>query len=299
MKNTQKDDREAFDTVIDQKDRILSRLNMTNSNRAEATRKLLVGAFAHQRANICGAPMSSYLTRNSERFIFSHETYWIPLRDLKSLLEGRVVSSSITFHERIPFFQCVALHFLTRPVLLEHCCSFDFFSKYEVTRLTKKNEEELMEFCNTSEFQHPSYRSNCNGFLQGVRQRKIPVLAKVFQYDFCDTAEFGSDILTCESISPKMEIYSELVLLMFHPFRTKEDLILNGSFTQKLRSVIASFKPEHLQFLQNVQDAKSNSFRNARLEDDLQRHTTTPKAADFEESHDALEIDTQEEDAGR
>jgi hypothetical protein len=37
-------------------------------------------------------------------------------------------------------------------------------------------------------------------------------------------------------------------------------------------------------------------FWNARLEDDLQRHTTTPKAADFEESHDALEIDAQEED---
>jgi hypothetical protein len=45
-----------------------------------------------------------------------------------------------------------------------------------------------------------------------------------------------------------------------------------------------------------VQDAKSNSFRNARLEDDLQRHTTSPKAADFEESHDSLEVEAEEED---
>jgi hypothetical protein len=295
MKDTQADDREEFDRITMQKDRIIRRVSETNTDRSEATRRLLLGAFAHQRSNICGGPMSSFLTRNKERFIFSHETAWLPLRDIKALLGGNAASSSIVYSNPAPFFQCAALHFLNRPEELDACCAFDFYSRYEVVRITSKNADDLLSFHKTEHFQHPSFRKD--RFMQGVRERSRPHLVKIFQYDFPDTAEFGGSILTGD-VTEAMEKYSELVLLLFVPYRKYEDLTQRGSFTLKLRQCIGLLQQRHRDFLQNVQDSKSNSFRNTRLEDDLQRVTTSVHSSDYEEAYDALEEDGDDEETG-
>ena len=86
MKNTQEDDTKACTEVLDVIQRVLSKPKIDNTERQEATRRLLAASFAHQKTNVISAPMASCITRNERRFIFSHRTDWCPLRDLRTLM---------------------------------------------------------------------------------------------------------------------------------------------------------------------------------------------------------------------
>ena len=106
----------------------------------------------------------------------------------------------------------------------------------------------------------------------------------MFQYDFPDTAEFGGSVLDVNhDITECMETYCKQVLLLFYPLRQLADITLNGSYTLCLREAIGNgiIGEEAQSFLQNVQDARSNSFRVTMVEDDLQRVTVPfkPSAA--------------------
>ena len=98
----------------------------------------------------------------------------------------------------------------------------------------------------------------------------------MYQYDFPDTAEFQGSLLNPDDvITIPMETYSELVLLLFYPYRQLTDLTIDGSFTLRLREAVAdgTIGEDEQAFLQNLQDAKSNSFRVSGIEDDLQQNT--------------------------
>jgi len=94
------------------------------------------------------------------------------LKDIESLLEGGEANVIISNNNRVPFFQCAALHYICRPMELEHISAFDFYSQYEVVRATSKNNGDLMEFTNAYLFQHPSYNEKRQMFLQGVKKEK-------------------------------------------------------------------------------------------------------------------------------
>ena len=243
--------------------------------------------------------MSSYLTRNKERFIFSHEMIWVPLRDLIALLGGqKTTSNSIRFNGRVPYFVNAALHYLARPDELEQVTVFDFYSKYDVVRVTSRNREAVFQFSKTASFTHPSYKPSTGRFLQGVLERNgRKRLPQVFQYDFPDPAEFCGHLLHSRTTNEPMEKFAQLALILFMPFRTISDLQCSHSFVKQLRNVISTFKESHLEFLQNIVDAKSNNFRSARLEDELQRETDPLKATDFdaEEYADIVGLHENEE----
>jgi len=98
----------------------------------------------------------------------------------------------------------------------------------------------------------------------------------VFQYEFPDTAEFGGFLLDDNfQVNSIMEEYSKLVLMLFVPFREKSDIMKDSSFTLRLREAFKAgeITLEAQQFLQNLQDTRSNSFRVSKIEDDLQRRT--------------------------
>ena len=133
-----------------------------------------------------------------------------------------------------------------------------------------------MEFRNDI-YTHPSYRRDTNTFLQIVRKRDNPLLVKVLQYDFPDTASFGGCILDPSvPITEPMEIYAELIMLLFHPFRTRNDILKDESHVTAMREAVSNktIGESSFTFLQNLQDAKSNCFGTTLTEDDLQRHTS-------------------------
>ena len=76
-------------------------------------------------------------------------------------------------------------------------------------------------------------------FLQGIKKRTKQKPMRICQYDFPDTKWFGSNVLDDKAtINAGMEIYCRNVLLLLFPFRSKDDLIIEGSYTKRLHSVI-------------------------------------------------------------
>jgi len=106
-------DTQEYQRVAEATQKVLSKLRSHQSDRSEAVKRLLSASFAHQKVNIVGGAMASYLIRNNSRFMFSHKTVWCPLRDINALLQGEQVGgASIVQHGGTPFFQCAALHYL-------------------------------------------------------------------------------------------------------------------------------------------------------------------------------------------
>ena len=279
MKNTQKEDAKEYELVRTASEKILSKVKDNDTCEGVAFRRLLATTFAHQSNNIVGAAMASYLTRNKSRFYFSHQFAWCPLRDITNLLNGENVNAAIAINENSAYFRCEALHYLCRPPQLEHISVFQFYSQYEVCKQTAKNKGKLLQFQNNPYFKHPSFDEKKKEFLQGVKPSKKHRLAKIYQYDFPDTAMFDGNILEYVTpINEYTEVYSNKVLLLFLPFREKNNLLLDNSYTKKFRQVVAEnkFDDTIFRFLQNLQDTKSNNLRSSLTDDDLQRHTLLP-----------------------
>ena len=78
------------------------------------------------------------------------------------------------------------------------------------------------------------------------------------------------------TINASMEIYCRNVLLLLFPFRSKNDLIIEGSYTKRLHSVIYSHELEKTKFeyfLNNVQNCKANCLRVPAQKDELEENT--------------------------
>ena len=256
LKDTQEEDTAPYKNVLIATKKIIEKLHDTDSAKQKALRNLLAASFAHNKTNIIGTTMASYLTRNNSRFIFSHKTVWIPLRDMASILKGDTINSSIKFNYKTPFFECIALDYICRPNSLEKICAFDFLEQYEVVRTTPKNKDDLKYFNNTY-FQHPSYQPRKKSFSQGVQRRNIKRLAKIYQYDFPDTANFNGNILNLSTrISDDTEKYSQNVLLLFLPFRKQTDLKFLDSYIQKLHLIYITLIHEN----KKVQPNKFNIY---------------------------------------
>jgi hypothetical protein len=299
LKGTQKSDREEYEQVKTACQTILSKMKKYDNDASEAVRRLLATSFAHQSNNIIGAALASFLTRNDSRFIFSHSFIWCPLRDIKSLLKGEKVSAMVTFQNKMSYFQCSALHYLCRPTELGNLSAYEFYRKYEVIKVTSTNMNTLLMFSNTEHFVHPSFLSRQKCFRQGVRLRKKESLVKIHQYDFPDSANFNGSILDSNcNINEDMEMYCEQVLLLFYPFRRKEDLCLENSYTKKLRDAISSGQITELAFtiLQNIQDTKSNSFRMTITKDELQRETEALESEEMINHSDEIQSDMDTND---
>ena len=220
--------------------------------------------------------MASYLIRNKSRFIFSHETVWCPLKQFISIINGNDTNAVIRCNGKVPFFDCAALHYLCRPIQLESINVFEFYGNYEIVNKTRKNESELLDLIN-DKFQHPSFNRTKMKFLQGVKKRLKSKLVRICQYDFPDTKCFGGNVLDDTArINAGMEIYCRNVLLLLFPFRSKNNLIIEGSYTKKLRSVIHNHeleKPKVEYFLNNVQNCKANCLCVPAQKDELEENT--------------------------
>ena len=79
-----------------------------------------------------------------------------------------------------------------------------------------------------------------------LRKARSTKIVRLCQYDFPDTKYFGGNVLDDKAtINASMEIYCRNVLLLLFPFRSKDDLIIEGSYTKRLCSVIYNHELEH------------------------------------------------------
>ena len=287
MKQTQKEDQAEFKSVCNDMRKMLEAGRRHESDRSEVMRMVIRSSYKHNSDNVVGAPMASYLTRtrHKSRFYHSHDTVWLPLSDMAKTICGKEPSARISYYNRMRIVELTCRHYLCRPVETEDCSFFDFTRKYKVAFMPKKKqseeEQEIIAFTNTPHFKHPSYCESEKRMRQGIKERKEPEkpLIKVFQGMFPDSAQFKGNLFdTSTPITSTTDSYCFLVLMMFVPFRSIEDLTEKNSisYTAKLRKVYDRgdiLEKRHFAFLQNVQDTKHNYLRYGRPKDELESRT--------------------------
>ncbi len=148
---------------------------------------------------------------------------------------------------------------------------------------------------------HPGYH-----FSQLV-QLKLPVIPKISlpRGKLPDIALLKmNDSEVDEAVSERREYYAKMALLMFYPFRTAEDLMINDSYWEKFRHElqlhlqhrkensinnypkiklpIAKFWPKGFEILQNMQDRLTLEKHLKRAKDPilLQTKCTEPESSD-------------------
>ena len=293
LKKTQKEDTEPYQKVKNCIEKILSEIKHENNDNSEALRRILAASFKHQSDNSIRPSLAAYLTRNKTRFIFSHDFTWCPLQDLKTLICGEEVSVGVTFYNKQPCIKCNALHYLCRPLSLEHLSPFDFYSQYEIVNASKKAIQQGGELLITTPyFRHPSYNYTTDTCKQVAVKREQKVLVKIYQKLFTDSANYNCNILADDTEhNDEVELYSQMVVLLFLPYRCEDDLKIENSYNKCLRHAYLSgiLTESNCQFLQNIQDCKSNQFRFTIKNDDLDR-ATEPFHAPV---HDIFEVDEE------
>jgi hypothetical protein len=296
MKSTQEDDCAAYSLVENSIKSLGSRLHEDDGK--EACRRICREAFAHNKGNIIGAGLASYLCRHDSRFYFSHGFQYCPLFDLKKALKNEKLSSTVVFgdskEER--YLENFSLHYLCRPTALETLSPHEFFEEYEVWFFRAKSDDEMRFIADTGFFKHPSAqitRNMTGKCQQGVMEREIPTNIMTIQWSFPDTARFQWNILTClfDDVTVSMVQYAESVLTMFHSYRSHANFVPNGAagnfpFVQKFHEIYQNeayaavagqpkrvFTDPNIKFLQNVQNCAYNSLRYKVENDDLQSVT--------------------------
>ena len=310
-KDTQRQDTEPYSAVSDVTRRVLSDDRKHPTDRSEALRRILCASFAHNKTNVVGPAMASWLTRNGTRFLISKDFAWCPLRDLNNLLKNAGIRVTVRSFDGKNFFENSALHYLCRPHELEDVDVFTFYTEYETRYISTRKKEtkkddndnddaEVLPFENNDHFQHPSYKVKQDRMAQGVRRRELSAILKLHQWYFPDAAQFEASILDeTTTITPKIEEYARLVLLLFLPFRKDDDLRQNGSCARKLRSCFqrGEIRQFAFEYLQNVQDGRSNALRHGAIEDELARTTIPFQATEDGFDHEASDDDDGDDDA--
>ena len=253
-----------------------------------AQRFLLLASHRHMSQNIIGASMASHLIRKHERFEFSHNFCWVPLRDMRAILEKRGFQTYLfTTETKESYLKSWAHDYLCRPSKeCEQERMFNFYSEWEphVLRATDKRvgtkQNPFYELHDSDEYPHPSLLNGRH--LQVMKRRRKSsnkvMLPSVSQADFPDTASFGGNIFhESTPISSDTEDYAAAVMMLFKPFRSLKDLQIDGSYTKAFREwykkLPCPLTKKDEQFLQNVQDSKANYSRyNSKL-DHLERKT--------------------------
>ena len=288
IKPTEEDDTNEYDNVQTVMKKLLTAetSQVHDITKKEAMRRVLRAAFAHNSENVIGAPLASHLLRHKERFVFSHDFAHIPVDHIIKLVDKQQVPASLCHHSDGSYFQNRALNYLCRSPKLDHISVFDFYTHYESVFLTKDNRKIALPYSDTAHFAHPSMNKNGDA-RQGVLKRDRLVLPKIQQWAIPDAASFNGDILSPSTpMTSTTEHYARFILTLFLPHRCRHDLIVAGGaypFTQKLRQVVrrddqyiaagmeqrAIFGHRARDFLNNVQDSRSNCFRCKIPDDDL------------------------------
>jgi len=258
----------------------------------------LMGAvIVNTTEHVVSAPMVSYLVTNGSQFKCSENFKYLPVREVIDLLSQRGNKNSMTMsvmaHDSGCFLANEALHCLHRPTKrFEDLCMLDFFQECKIVRSSTPDEVDEADGTFTiDDEEHPGCKK------QIIRKRKVPATAQFSHWLFPDAASFGGDIMemTDYPVPTSVEKYCRAVLVLHHPFRTLEDLTVEGSFHKKFKRLYRKFKvPEPVRDrLANVQ-MFYNSMRMPAREDPLQ-FCTKPFKCPNSVVHDDNDSDDDED----
>jgi hypothetical protein len=299
-KNTQKDDRYAYERVCEAIVRQLRRQeDQENRDPNEAAerdygmglRRLLVGIMAHTQAHIVSAPMARHIVMNEDRFTYSHTFRKIPLDGIRGLLFGEPVRMFMRQYGGKQVKFTYALNYTLRPAAMEGMSVYKYFAT--TTTMGRKAAEKLEYFDYQEE--HPLYGLEVVVYgetVWGPGKQNVPSFSFAF---LPDAKNLGGSILKpwdrkkrrrsgapiasaksktkeCQQLS---EAYALRFLVLFYPARTAEDLQRDGSALNQLDYSLSNglISEDSLRIANNIQNIH-NSLRAGVPEDGLAARTT-------------------------
>jgi hypothetical protein len=125
----------------------------------------------------------------------------------------------------------------------------------EVFKSLRRESEDRYKFCET----HPGYEFS---YLMKLKHPTIPRIA-LTKEKLCPLKDLQLNTTKAtEELFDKCEIYAKMALLMFYPFRSLNDLTIEGSYWEKisqelqrhLECKITKFSKKGFKILQNIYD---------------------------------------------
>jgi hypothetical protein len=190
---------------------------------------MLAGMYINTSSHIVAAPMAHYLALNSSRFLYSHDTCQLPVHGLDNIIKDR--NMELSFRniggKQVPYHESMNYYF--RSLKLSNTCFYEYFRDMEFMSYTTADQHGIDE-CDRYPFteEHPCYIIS----LAVRRKRKcIPV----FPWQWLGpTMNFSTTLLqSVMETDPDYHVkeeYAYKFMLLFLPFRSNQDLMLNGNY---------------------------------------------------------------------
>ena len=321
-KTTQKDDEEPRQRIANQCTRRLLRIQNevldgiqepeTEPSFTEGLCRLLSGMNAATSRNVISATMAHLINSNGgSRFIYSTGFADLLIRQLEATLEGEDVNvrirSTVVEGEVKTCQDSSADDYIYRPNTLKKVCYYEMTMKYKKEFKSKKeckssvgvwtdeqdgDEEDTHGDRLYFTRDHPG-RSFCY-----LRERKLEVIPKTSlpEGKLCklEELELGSECPS-QGATEKREDYAKMALLMFYPFRYREDLLkVNGSYRELFdqerekrfngQETALTFWPRGFEILQNIQDRMTLDKKMTRARDPILKEGKPPQVDETDRS---------------
>ena len=246
-------------------------------------RNLLAGMYAHTGAHIMAAPMAHYLATSPEqsRYRYSHSSETVQVYALEKFLLNEPLTMRFRYatnKQRIAFHPF--MDYIFRPTEVVHLCAYQCAQTLRTVR--QKTDQESFEFLSD----HPFQNTDC------VVYHSVPTVP-CFPWNFLPhTTSFTSSLLAdVDASAPDYllkEKYARRFMILFLPFRELNDLMINGSYLQRLQMAIAhdEIAPEMLEVADNIQNIH-NSLKSEMVENLLTSETSLPESAEVDADEDS------------
>ena len=236
--------------------------------------------------------MAHYNAINESRFTFSHEASYLPVHGLEGILEGQQVimrfrnirGKQVTFHK--------ALNFFYRPPELKYMHSYMFYSETEFMNKKQADKLKLPYFAYTEKH---IWRDT-----EVVVKRKTHAVPSFPWNWLCSTKSFLTSILHPIDKNAfdhrKKQEYCCRFMILFVPFRTKEDLQIDGCYQKGLQKAHTDGRitKEMIEIAENIQTIH-NSLASGIPENTLSAETCLVEEGDFENNDDDDDTDNYDE----
>ena len=215
-------------------------------------RRWLTAMYCHTGAHIVAAPMAHYLALNGSRFRYSHANTYFPVYGLENYIHGNktIMQYKQIGSTKLPVHRC--MNYIYRPKHMEKMSTYEFFSKVFEIRLSKRQKKEKNPGMRYS-YEHPGHKVFAPRYYDKDKER-IPYFSWTYLPTTCDfQTSLHSPVNTEDIDFTKKEEYCKRFLFLFVPFRKKEDLLKDGSYTRRFQEVSSKINPDMIEIAENIQ----------------------------------------------
>ena len=263
-KSTQKEDTQSFLAVSNALDKKLAKAASEGNacegpDFVEGVSRTMSGIRANLAANIFSATMGHLMVTQGGRFLFSHEFSHLLVTQIDNALEGMELSCRFKKGKKNKdgettwWPDCFANDYLYRPEEIEGVCSYELAMKFEKV-YTKKSSNDRLQFADG----HPG---KGQAFLAKLKCIRVPIISMTKGLPDVRDLELSS-LDPSDLALYRREEYARKALIMFFPFRTKNDLKgTDGTFWSKfaLARDSGALWATGLDVLQNIQNRLNSS----------------------------------------